>query len=146
MYQPSELTARSGVTRIVGAVSSMLRPVTVATAEAAGTQPDATEPDVAQPDVVATPAPAEVKVAKLDPPKVTITAPKKTSKASASAATATVKGQGANVHAEGSSSSRTLFALPGGSKVTVGSNSHGWIQVTDAKGRTGWMYKDYVSL
>jgi Bacterial SH3 domain len=56
-----------------------------------------------------------------------------------------VTGQGANVHVSAGSSSKVVFALEGGSKVTVLDSSHGWIHITDAQGRSGWMYKDYLS-
>jgi hypothetical protein len=67
--------------------------------------------------------------------------PKKTSASKFSV----VSGQGANVHASAGSSSKVVFALAGGTKVTVLETSHGWIHITDPKGRGGWMYKQYLS-
>lgn len=63
----------------------------------------------------------------------------------ASADTRTVKGQGVNVRSGPSSSSGKLFALVGGTEVTVLDNEKGWLKVTDPKGRTGWAYKDYIN-
>lgn len=59
--------------------------------------------------------------------------------------TRTVLGQGVNVRSGPSTSSEKVFTLPPGRKVTVSDDSHGWLHITDEKGRTGWVYKDYVS-
>lgn len=96
--------------------------------------------DAAAPSPVATkPAPIVQKLALVEetPP----VKPKKTT----SSKYATVTGQGANVHSSDKSASSVVFALAGGSRVTVLESSHGWIHITDAKGRSGWMYKDYLS-
>jgi SH3 domain-containing protein len=57
----------------------------------------------------------------------------------------TVKGAGANVHADARSASSVVFAITGGSKVKVLGSSKGWVHITDAKGRSGWIYKDYIT-
>jgi uncharacterized protein YgiM (DUF1202 family) len=57
----------------------------------------------------------------------------------------TVLGSGVNVRSGPSSSSGKLFALPPGRKVSVLESQRGWLKVTDDKGRTGWLYKDYVT-
>lgn len=56
-----------------------------------------------------------------------------------------VKGQGVNVRAGPSSSQGKLFALPGGRRVTVIGQQRGWLQIIDDQGRTGWVYKNYLS-
>jgi hypothetical protein len=63
----------------------------------------------------------------------------------ANSRTAVVKNSGANVRSSPSKGkSRVLFALPGGTTVTIGENSHGWLKVTDSRGRTGWVYQDLL--
>lgn len=57
----------------------------------------------------------------------------------------TIKGQGANVHSDAKSASSVVFAITGGSKVKVLGTSKGWVHITDDKGRSGWIYKDYVT-
>ena len=57
----------------------------------------------------------------------------------------TVKGQGVNVRSGPSSSSGKLFALRGGTKVTVSDENRGWLKVTDPDGRTGWAYQQFLS-
>jgi uncharacterized protein YraI len=57
----------------------------------------------------------------------------------------TVKGQGVNVRSGPSSSNGKLFALRGGTKVTVTEENRGWLKVTDPEGRTGWAYEDYLT-
>jgi SH3-like domain-containing protein len=55
-----------------------------------------------------------------------------------------VTGSGVTVRAGPGKSNKQLFNLAGGSEVTVADESKGWLKITDAKGRTGWAYKDYV--
>jgi SH3-like domain-containing protein len=55
-----------------------------------------------------------------------------------------VAGAGVTVRAGPGKSNKQLFNLAGGSEVTVSDNSKGWLKITDAKGRTGWAYKDFV--
>ena len=57
----------------------------------------------------------------------------------------TVLGAGVNVRSSPSSGAEKLFALPGGRKVSVSETQRGWLKVTDDQGRSGWLYKDYVS-
>lgn len=57
----------------------------------------------------------------------------------------TVKGQGVNVRSGPSSSSGKMFALRGGTKVTVTDTNRGWLKITDPNGRTGWAYQQYLS-
>ena len=91
-------------------------------------------------------APVEVaEPAATEPEPAAAVAEAPVSDASASA-TGTIKGKGANVRSSpAKGGSEVLFALNGGAKVTVGENSKGWLKVTDEKGRSGWIYKDYVA-
>lgn len=56
----------------------------------------------------------------------------------------TVRGSGVNVRSGPSSSRGRVFALAGGEQVTVSDEQRGWLKITDDRGRTGWLYKDYV--
>lgn len=56
-----------------------------------------------------------------------------------------VTGGGVNVRATASSSGEKLFALGPGEVVTVIGSERGWLKVTDDEGRTGWLYKDFVT-
>ncbi|MEP7239771.1 MAG: SH3 domain-containing protein [Devosia sp.] len=64
--------------------------------------------------------------------------------AKTSGSSAVVTGNGANARSKPSKSAGVAFALAGGTRVTVIDDTHGWLQVRDAKGRVGWMYKDYL--
>jgi len=97
--------------------------------------------DAAAPSPVIAKPQATEKLALVEEPAPAPVKPKKTS----SAKYMVVTGQGANVHSSAGSSSKVVFALAGGNKVTVLDSNRGWIHITDAKGRSGWMYKDYLS-
>jgi hypothetical protein len=89
------------------------------------------------PEVMPMAAPKPVKVASVDR-----AAP---AAADDSGKSAVISGSGANVRsAPTKGANKVLFALAGGTKVTVGESRHGWLHVTDAKGRSGWVYADYV--
>jgi hypothetical protein len=77
-----------------------------------------------------------VDVASIDPaPPVTKTAGE----------TGVILGSGANVRsAPAKGNNKVLFALAGGITVKLGDSKNGWWRVTDPKGRTGWVYKDYI--
>ena len=81
------------------------------------------------------------------PPPVA-TEPTKTASAdtapAADGTTATIAGGGVNVRAKPAKSAGTLFALAGGVAVQVGESKSGWIRITDPKGRSGWVYKDFL--
>ena len=67
-------------------------------------------------------------------------------KAKASGSKAVVKGSGVNVRSAPSrGKSKVLFALAPGATVTISDNQRGWLKVTDAKGRSGWVYQEFVS-
>lgn len=59
--------------------------------------------------------------------------------------TATVLGAGANVRSKPQKGgSDVLFALRGGAEVTIVETSKGWMRVVDDRGRSGWVYGDYL--
>jgi len=55
-----------------------------------------------------------------------------------------VGGSGVSVRAGPSKSKSVLFNLAAGQKVTVGARQRGWLQITDAQGRSGWAYSDFL--
>jgi len=59
--------------------------------------------------------------------------------------TAVVGRSGVNVRASPATSGKKLFALTPGQKVTVTKTDNGWLQIRDAKGRTGWIYSSFVT-
>lgn len=66
-------------------------------------------------------------------------------KAQGSGKKAVVKGSGVNVRsAPSKGKSQVLFALAPGAVVTISDTQRGWLKVTDAKGRSGWVYQDFV--
>ena len=60
-------------------------------------------------------------------------------------ASATITGQGANVRSSPTAGNNVMYALAGGTKVVVLGDQRGWLQVKDLRGRTGWVYSDFVS-
>lgn len=59
--------------------------------------------------------------------------------------TALVTGKGANVRSKPQKGgSEVLFALAGGAEVTVVEMRKGWAKVVDERGRSGWIYGDYL--
>ena len=131
--------------------------VTVATAEEPDTTALALTNDSAPEDgalgAIAAVAPrqptAVVEVAEADPvvepEPESVAEPKPAPKAAKMASNIRIiAGQGVNVRSGPGKSKSKLFALPGGTEVTIGESNHGWLEITDAKGRTGWVYKDYL--
>lgn len=56
-----------------------------------------------------------------------------------------VAGQGVNVRSGPGKSTGVLFALNGGTEVSLtGGSKRGWLELRDARGRTGWAYTDYL--
>ncbi len=55
-----------------------------------------------------------------------------------------VASSGVTVRSGPGKSSKQLFNLSGGAKVTVLADSKGWLKIKDAQGRTGWAYKSYI--
>lgn len=77
-----------------------------------------------------------VEVASVDPAPVA---------AKSSGKSGVILGSGANVRsAPAKGSNKVLFALAGGTSVKLGDSKNGWWRVTDTRGRTGWVYKDYI--
>jgi hypothetical protein len=76
-------------------------------------------------------------VASIDPAPVAVT--------KSAGKTGVILGSGANVRsAPSKGNNKVLFALAGGTSVKLGDSKNGWWRVTDNRGRTGWVYKDYL--
>jgi SH3-like domain-containing protein len=105
----------------------------------------AAAPEVPEPKA----EPEVVQTASIAPEEEVAVAPMPASRKNVASASAgdvrTVKGQGVNVRSGPSSSAGKLFALVGGTEVTVTDTQKGWLKVTDSRGRTGWAYKTYLN-
>lgn len=93
----------------------------------------------------AAPADEATEVASIDPTadEVALSEPKRESKPEETADKRIVGGQGVNVRSGPATARGKLFALTSGSEVTVLGTEKGWLHIRDAKGRTGWAYKQY---
>ncbi|WP_421758832.1 SH3 domain-containing protein [Devosia sp.] len=78
-------------------------------------------------------------------PKAAEPATEPVTKSLASADLRTVGGAGVNVRSGPGKSSGKLFALAGGAEVTVKEDRGGWLHIIDAKGRSGWAYKTFLT-
>ncbi|MDO8359376.1 MAG: SH3 domain-containing protein [Devosia sp.] len=66
--------------------------------------------------------------------------------APARSSSAVVRGKGANVRASPTKGAgNVLFALKGGAAVTIVGSQRGWLKITDDRGRSGWVYGEYLS-
>ncbi|MBI4920805.1 MAG: SH3 domain-containing protein [Devosia nanyangense] len=58
---------------------------------------------------------------------------------------AVVRGKGANVRSSPTKGTgNVLFALSGGATVTIVQSQRGWLKITDDRGRSGWVYGEYL--
>jgi len=89
---------------------------------------------------------AELAARRLPTAQTADVADKPSAVASAASDKRIVGGSGVNVRSGPSKASGKLFALAAGEEVSVTSNDKGWMQVVDAQGRTGWIYKDFLSV
>lgn len=105
----------------------------------------APSPLIAPPEPIpeATAVASELDVGLSTPPAESVTVAQ-TAATTVDADLRVVAGQGVNVRAGPGKSKDKLFALPGGAEVTISDNEKGWLNVTDAEGRSGWVYKDYL--
>lgn len=92
----------------------------------------------------------EIEVASVEPEAATVeeTAAEpevEVAAAPASSDGARVKGQGVNVRSGPSTGSGKLFALVGGTEVTITDRSKGWLKITDDRGRSGWAYSSFLA-
>jgi uncharacterized protein YgiM (DUF1202 family) len=55
-----------------------------------------------------------------------------------------VGGTGVTVRSAPTKAGSKLFALAAGQQVTVTSTQRNWYGITDATGRTGWVYSTYL--
>lgn len=63
----------------------------------------------------------------------------------ANSASAVVRGKGANVRSSPTKGTgNVLFALKGGAAVTILERQRGWMKITDDRGRSGWVYGEYL--
>jgi|GEM_PF-3770622 len=67
-----------------------------------------------------------------------------TAVASTDGAAMQVGGGGVTVRSAPSRNGSALFNLAAGEKVTVTGHQHGWAQIRDARGRTGWAYENLL--
>lgn len=51
-----------------------------------------------------------------------------------------------NVRSGPAASQARLFVLAAGAEIEATAQSQGWVRITDARGRTGWAYRDYLDL
>ena len=99
------------------------------------------------------PTDATLAYAPADVPKPSKPTSKPTSKpvtepaasATAGADLRTVGGAGVNVRSGPGKSTAKLFALASGTEVTVKEDRGGWLHIVDAKKRSGWAYKTYLT-
>lgn len=54
-------------------------------------------------------------------------------------------GSGVTVRAGPNRAQPQVFALGAHEKVTVAEDQHGWLHITDSRGRTGWAYSDFFT-
>lgn len=91
------------------------------------------------------PTDATLAYAPADVPKASKPVTEPAAKATAGADLRTVGGAGVNVRSGPGKSTAKLFALAGGTEVTVKEDRGGWLHIVDAKGRSGWAYKSYLT-
>jgi hypothetical protein len=94
----------------------------------------------------ATPKVTTIAVAK---PAAAVVAPVKVASVApvTGGSSAVVRGAGANVRSSPSrQDGSVLFALAGGDKVKVLEDHRGWLHVVDSRGRSGWIYQDFISM
>jgi hypothetical protein len=154
------IAIRPGATEGLGTAPAAAapQPVPLAPQAAAPAAPEAAAPQVAavapaeaapvvaaQPEVAAAPGMAPDGSA----PWPLVRPDRAASPAAATAAphsgTVRVVGTGANVRAGPSRSRDRLFALAPGQEVKVTDSQRGWRKITDSRGRSGWIYSDYLA-
>ncbi len=126
-------------------VSTEPVPAEPAAEEPAAKQPAAEEPAADEPAPVVEPSssePGPSREASAEPSSEEVSA---VAYAPVREGNAVVTGKGANVRAlPKKGGSDVLFALNGGEEVTVVEMSKGWAKIVDARGRSGWIYGDYL--
>jgi len=133
---PGELTRRTVRTVTINPDGSV-----------AGTESLVAEAAAPVDEASAEPAPVEVAAAE---PETEVAASSESSEAVM--AYAPVKGDAAEVTGKGANvrslpqrgGSEVLFALPGGAAVTIVEMRQGWARVVDERGRSGWIYGEYL--
>lgn len=152
IMQPAELVSRKVRTVAVGADGQPAAD----TPSVAPLVPEETAEASAEPSVVAEPseAPVAAEPSSVEQPSTQVAeAPSEPSSADVGATayapvkggTALVTGKGANVRSKPQKGgSEVLFALAGGTEVTVVETSKGWSRVVDERGRSGWIWNDLL--
>jgi hypothetical protein len=94
----------------------------------------------------ATPAPSIVASVKAAPATAAKPAAAKSAGAPAASEYAIIGGKGVTVRAGPGTAHSALFTLAAGKKVAVSDKEHGWLHITDAEGRSGWLYSGLVEI
>lgn len=126
--------AQRAATSVPPAVSSE-QPVVVAEADLSSSEPAVANAPSSGQDPVQTASP--------EPPPVD---PSITPENTSPSLTGVVAGKGANVRSgPAKAAGNVLFALKGGEQVEILERSKGWLKIRDDRGRTGWIYGEYLS-
>jgi hypothetical protein len=137
--------------------SAATQPTKSASAAASAAAPaDAPAPDEAAPVPLApppalaarpaTPPPSIVASAKAAPATAAKPAAAKPAAAPAASEYAIIGGKGVSVRSGPGTAHSALFTLAAGKKVAVSEKEHGWLHITDAEGRSGWLYSGLVEI
>jgi hypothetical protein len=94
----------------------------------------------------ATPPPSIVASAKAAPATAAKPATAKPAAAPAASEYAIIGGKGVSVRSGPGTAHNALFTLAAGKKVAVSDKEHGWLHITDAEGRSGWLYSGLVEI
>jgi hypothetical protein len=122
---------------------------TAAPATVPATAEDAPIPLAPPPALAVRPAPAAPSIvasSKPVPAEAAKPAAAKPEPASAGAEFAIIGGKGVTVRSGPATAHGALFTLAAGKKVAVSGKEHGWLHVTDAEGRSGWLYSGLVEI
>jgi hypothetical protein len=124
-------------------------PAPIASAPAAAPPEDAPIPLAPPPALAvraAPPAPSIVASVKAAPAEAAKPAAAKPEPAAAASEFAIIGGKGVTVRSGPATAHGALFTLAAGKKVAVSGKEHGWLHITDADGRSGWLYSGLVEI
>lgn len=120
------------------------------TRAAAPATPEAAPIPLAPPPALAVrPAAAPASIvasAKAVPTEAAKPATAKPERAPAASEFAVIGGKGVTVRSGPATAHSALFTLAAGKKVAVSGKEHGWLHITDADGRSGWLYSGLVQI
>jgi hypothetical protein len=162
---PSAADDKGVITRVVNTVVIHADPTTGAIQPTTGTaapalsaaqpMPVPLAPVPAQPARPPVPAPAPAVLANAVEPSAPVPAvepvlpaakPTAAAPPSHHEATAIVGGEGVTIRSGPTMGRGALFSLAAGQKLSVLGKERGWLHITDAKGRAGWVYSGLVSI